>query len=85
MKGELFYTKNRNESMYHFFKGKIIVKVVLFCIILLHFLGDNCQSISTFFYDMQKIVCTTRYESLFFSLICLINSRYALVNQTANS
>jgi hypothetical protein len=28
---------------------------------------------------MQKIVCTTRYESLFFLLICLINSGYTLV------
>jgi hypothetical protein len=27
----------------------------------------------------KKIVYTTRYESLFFSLICLINSGYALV------
>jgi hypothetical protein len=31
------------------------------------------------------IMCTTRYESLFFSLICLINSGSALVNQAANS
>jgi hypothetical protein len=31
---------------------------------------------------MQKIVCTTRYESIFFSLICLINSGYTLVNQS---
>jgi hypothetical protein len=32
---------------------------------------------------MQKIVCTTRYESIFFSLICLINSGYTLVNQSS--
>jgi hypothetical protein len=67
------------------------VKVVLFCIILFHFFGDDCQSIPTFFFLIlldqisqlasirKKIVCTTRYESLLFSLICLINSGYALV------
>jgi hypothetical protein len=31
------------------------------------------------------VIRTTSYESLFFSLICLINSGYALVNQSANS
>jgi hypothetical protein len=59
------------------------VKVVLFCIILFHFFGDDCQSIPTFFLQLasirKKIVFTTRYESLLFSLICLINSGYALV------
>jgi hypothetical protein len=34
-------------------------------------------------YSCKKIACTTRYESLFFSLICLINSGYALVNQSS--
>jgi hypothetical protein len=36
LKVELFYTK-------------IVVKVVLFCIILFHLLGDDCQSIPIFF------------------------------------
>jgi hypothetical protein len=76
------------------------VKVVLFCIILFHLLRDDCQSIPNFFFFIfhksfyikflnlhryaKKIVSTTRYESLFFSLICLINSGYTLVNQSTN-
>jgi hypothetical protein len=101
MKVALFYTKNRSESS-TFFTRKIVVKVVFFCIILFHLLGDDCQSIPIFFFVIfhkylllgeisqvtsicKAIVCTTRYEGLFFLLICLINSGYALVNQTANS
>jgi hypothetical protein len=55
------------------------MKVALFSIILLHLLGDDCQSIPTFFYFAlnllgqisqltticKTISCTTRYESLF--------------------
>jgi hypothetical protein len=42
MKVALFYTQN--------FTRKIVVKVVLFCIILFHLLGDDCQSIPIFFF-----------------------------------
>jgi hypothetical protein len=60
-----FYRQNRSES--NFFRRKIVVKVVFFCIILFHLLGDDCQSIPTYlFFVMQKKLCTTRYESIFF-------------------
>jgi hypothetical protein len=47
MKVSLFYTQNRSESS-TFFTEKIVVKVVLFCIILFHLFGDDCQSIPFF-------------------------------------
>jgi predicted permease len=70
------------------------VKVVLFCIILFHLLGDD-QSIPTFFlFFINPFPNFQRYAKkkhvqhvmkVFFSLICLINSGYVLVNRTANS
>jgi hypothetical protein len=49
MKVGLFYTQIRNESS-TFLHEKIVVKVVRFCIILFHLLGDDCQSIPIFFF-----------------------------------
>jgi hypothetical protein len=67
----LFYTQNRGDSS-TFLHDKIVVKIVLFCIISFHLLGDDCQSIPIFFfYNFSKILLdeiSQRYESLFFHL-----------------
>jgi hypothetical protein len=47
MKVALVYRQNRRKIA--LFTRKIVVKVVLSCIILFHLLGDDCQSIPTFF------------------------------------
>jgi hypothetical protein len=36
------------------FTGKIVVKVITFCIILFHLLEDDCQSIPIFFVIFHK-------------------------------
>jgi hypothetical protein len=75
MKGAPFYMQNCSESTR---------KIVLFCILLFHLLGDNCKSIPVFFFVIfhksfytkflnlhryvKEIACTTRYESRFFHL-----------------
>jgi hypothetical protein len=87
-----FAYRNRK---WHFFTRKIVDKVALFytknrsesSIFLHRFIPSPWKRLSKhtyFFLLYKKRVCTTRYESLFFSLICLINSDYALVNQFAN-
>jgi hypothetical protein len=80
MKVALFLTKNRNESSTFF-----------------HLLGNDCQIIPTFFkfflnpFRSNFSTCNNIQKNnvhvmkVFFSLICLINSGYVLVNQIANS
>jgi hypothetical protein len=78
MKVALFYTQKGSESSTFLHEKSY---VVLFCIILFHLLGNDCQSVPIFFFVIfllhqisqlfsicKKIVCTTRYESLFFYL-----------------
>jgi hypothetical protein len=82
-----FYTKNRSESsifLHHFipFPWRWLSKDTYF--FLQFFINPFGPNFTTYI-DMQKIVCTTRYKSLFFSFICLINSGYALVKQSAHS
>jgi hypothetical protein len=45
-KNHIFYERKRMKKLALFLTD---VEIVLFCIILFHFLGDDCQSIATFF------------------------------------
>jgi hypothetical protein len=87
MKVALFDTQNRSESstfLHHFipFPGDDCQSIPFFC--NSSFLVILLDQISQLTSICKKIVCTTGYESFFF-IYCLINSGYALVNQSENS
>jgi hypothetical protein len=51
---QIYFFAYRNESGTFFYTRKIVVKVILFCIILFHLSGDDCQSIPIFFVIFHK-------------------------------